>query len=804
MNSPKEPENSPSTPRIGLKNKLIRTMIVVGTLPLLLAMVISYVQGNKSVQEVIGASFQALAFETATKTDFILREEIAKNSHRASHPTLILAARGQNQRLTGVDDADLEEHLAAALASWKPGGEPTHPILQNAGSRVLKSFLKAGGPSAEATRAMYVTDARGILVSSINFHPAILGADDPAQKKVMAEGEGFVYLSDIHQAHGKGEYVFHLAVPIMNFEKKIFGIFHRIYSAKKFFSPSIEPIIFGETGHVMMINSDGIVIDCPILPTGTRLPNPELIKSVTGPEANWAQTRGDGHGSEDLSIIGYAPLLETNTILNASSGKKWFTFAWQASQELFAPTRKLFQWISAAALISILLIVFMGSLASDRIVQPIRRLQNTTARIGRGEEVEPLEIRTGDEIESLAEEVNTMNRLLSEAFLGLEDEVRKKTKALIYLQEYTESILMSVPDVLLIFNENLTLQYVNQAFEKLTGAAGKDVEGKSLQGLTQEFTEQWAFLAKELTRFSSGTSSIGPGAPAASGEPRDPLAPKVSDEEGDQRNTINLGSHVYVYQFFHVNVKADDKNPIGLLMRDISEEKALQDQLTMAEKLSGLGTLAAGIAHEMNNPLYSIMGYTEAILDEKDTGKIQTFAEKILSRARHMASVILNMSGYTRSKATDTTQDVNLNERLDAAIEMALMASYSDNIELVKNYSPLPLIQAKPEELQQIFLNIIRNGVQAMEGKGKITISSSRLDGNIVTQISDTGPGIPREYLSKIFDPFFTTKEQGKGTGLGLNIVHRLVGKYGGQIKVDSQLNSGTTFTITFPIPPTH
>jgi signal transduction histidine kinase len=195
------------------------------------------------------------------------------------------------------------------------------------------------------------------------------------------------------------------------------------------------------------------------------------------------------------------------------------------------------------------------------------------------------------------------------------------------------------------------------------------------------------------------------------------------------------------------------------------------------------------------------MGYTEAILDEDDPGKIKSFANKIFSRAKHMASVILNMSGYSRSQSTDENQDVDLNERLDASIEMALLASYSDDIELQKNYSDLPSIQAKPEEIQQIYLNIIRNGVQAMEGRGKLIITSSKLNSNIVTKIQDNGPGIPANYLSKVFDPFFTTKEQGKGSGLGLNIVHRLVEKYGGEIQVDSKINEGTTFTITFPLP---
>ena len=647
-----------------------------------------------------------------------------------------------------------------------------------------------------------MTDAKGVLVASINHYPDFMNVEHPVWEKVMTIKQGATYLGNLYQDPKLDEYVFHLAVPIRNFEGKTFGVFHRIYAVKEFFSPSIEPIVFGETGHVMMIDSDGVVIDCPILPTGFQLPDPALVQAVTQQESNWAQTNSDGHGSEDVSIIGYALLNRTSVLTMDSSGKQWFTFAWQSSQELFAPTRKLFQWISIAALISIVMIVFMGSLASNRIVRPIRQLEATTARIGRGEKVESLSIRTGDEIESLADEINTMNRQLQEAFSGLEEEVRKKTKEIRYLQEYTESILVSVPDALIIFSRDMKIEYVNEAFENLANIPSEKVIGHSLDTIQTDHREQWKFMAEELLKYSQGEASNPILHTSTQKEaPHDPLAPQASPASHENRVTLTLGNQVYVYEFFDVEVKTEDKQPIGLLLRDISEEKVLQDQLTMAEKLSGLGTLAAGIAHEMNNPLFSIMGYTEAILDEDDPGKIKAFANKIFSRAKHMASVILNMSGYSRSQSTDENQDVDLNERLDASIEMALLASYSDDIELQKNYSDLPAIQAKPEEIQQIYLNIIRNGVQAMEGKGKLIISSSKVNSSIVTTIQDNGPGIPANYLSKVFDPFFTTKEQGKGSGLGLNIVHRLVEKYGGEIQVNSKVNEGTTFTITFPLP---
>lgn len=240
---------------------------------------------------------------------------------------------------------------------------------------------------------------------------------------------------------------------------------------------------------------------------------------------------------------------------------------------------------------------------------------------------------------------------------------------------------------------------------------------------------------------------------------------------------------------FDLILQEESEKHIGLLLRDVTEEVGLHDQLALVEKLSGLETLTAGIAHELNNPLVSIMGFTEVILDEKDPEKIKKYAKKVFDRSKDMASVILNMSGYIRAPSTADKKEVDINERIDAAIEIAILATYSDDIHVEKSFSSLPPIFAKSEEIQQVFLNLLTNAVQAMEGKGKLIISTQAQNGSVVAKISDTGPGIPEKYLTKIYDPFFTTKEQGKGkgTGLGLNIVHQLVVKYGGQIDVTSE-----------------
>ena len=786
--------------RSGLKRKLILIMIGVGTIPLVLAMIIAYVQGNKSLMQVIGSSFQALAYETSTKIDLLLDRELKNLNHLAGHPTLILSVKGQNRSLEELSSKEITEYIEEQSALWENPSLSFRSLMDSGGSQALQKFLD-NDFSSESTEALFLTDAQGILVSSANHHPEISNRNSPSTEKLLS-GKIDTYIGDLYFDEKSGLHLMEIAVPIRGFGKKPIGVLHRLYSPKSFFSGSIEVILFGETGHVMLINSEGVVLDCPILPTGHQLTGPQLVRDVTGPEPSWAETHGDGHGSEDVSIIGYSPVEHTSKITLASSGMGFYTFAWQASEELFAPTQNLFRWVATAGFVSVLLIAIMGSLASDKIVRPIRQLQKTAESIGRGEDVQPLAIHTGDEIEALAEEINTMNSLIQATLGGLEKEVEAKTREVVYLKKYTESILMSVPEVILIFDPDQKIEYANNAFEKLSEAGPDTYKGQTLQKSEWKYQKEWQTMGKDLLNFVGDVDSKNtPTEPQVKQfTAKDPLAPSTSSAM-DAQASITMGPNIFAYQFFNVVIETEEARRIGLIMKDITEEKKLLDQLTQADKLSGLGTLTAGIAHEMNNPLYAIQGFTEAILLEKDPTKIKEFAEKVLNRSKHMASIVLNMSGYARTSGKDEFKDVDVNERLDAAIEMAVLDSYSDDVVIEKNYSELPFMKAKPEEIQQVFMNIIRNAVQAMDGKGKISITSKEIDQEIIVKISDSGPGIPQEYLTKVFDPFFTTKEQGEGTGLGLNIVHRVVESYGGRIRIESAPGKGATFTISFPVP---
>lgn len=229
------------------------------------------------------------------------------------------------------------------------------------------------------------------------------------------------------------------------------------------------------------------------------------------------------------------------------------------------------------------------------------------------------------------------------------------------------------------------------------------------------------------------------------------------------------------------------------------EKNRVMQQLIQTEKVAAIGTMASGIGHEINNPLYAILGMAEAIRDEKDISRCNEYGQDIVKHSKHIAEIVKNLAGYIRPAGKHDLEQVDVNKMLSEAISMAQRSLLSDRIEFKKNLAPIPKVFAKPEEIQQAFFNVIRNGIQAMNGKGILEITSRYEDNQVAVRIRDTGVGIPSEHLGRVYDPFFTTKGPDQGEGLGLYIVQQIVKKYEGTIALESQTGTGTVVTIQLP-----
>jgi PAS domain S-box-containing protein len=238
-------------------------------------------------------------------------------------------------------------------------------------------------------------------------------------------------------------------------------------------------------------------------------------------------------------------------------------------------------------------------------------------------------------------------------------------------------------------------------------------------------------------------------------------------------------------------------------LRMKEELEKTQIQLLQSEKMASLGKLAAGVAHQLNNPLGGITLFTKLIMEEYDLEDgAKEDLNRILKDANRCRDTVRELLEFTR-QTRHLMRPSDVNRALTRTLFLLESQTLFQNIDIVKDLdASLPPVYGDIQQLNHLFMNIILNAAQAMVGKGKLTIKSRLLSDTdrACIEISDTGPGIPEDILPHIFEPFFTTKEEGKGTGLGLSLAYRIVENHGGHIKAESKPDEGTKLFIELPI----
>ena len=238
-------------------------------------------------------------------------------------------------------------------------------------------------------------------------------------------------------------------------------------------------------------------------------------------------------------------------------------------------------------------------------------------------------------------------------------------------------------------------------------------------------------------------------------------------------------------------------------LRIQGELEKTQLQLLQAEKMASLGKLAAGVAHQINNPLGGITLFAKLMLEDYDLEEaIRNDLQRILDDAERCRDTVKELLEFTR-QTRHLMQPYDINEAISRTLFLFEDQSLFHNIEIEKRLGDnLPPVQADIQQINHLFMNIIHNAAQAMEGKGKLTVSTSLVSDkkDICIEISDSGPGIPPDILPHIFEPFFTTKEEGEGTGLGLSLAYGIVENHRGQITARNKSDGGAVFAITFPV----
>jgi two-component system NtrC family sensor kinase len=346
-------------------------------------------------------------------------------------------------------------------------------------------------------------------------------------------------------------------------------------------------------------------------------------------------------------------------------------------------------------------------------------------------------------------------------------------------------------DLIFTLDRQLRIQSVNKVGPALTGNTESQLLGQPLRRFA--VPDAWAAAEQRFADLLMG-QSIQPFELQLRSSEDEPLVLEASARLIQQRG------------------KPDS---IHCIARNLTERRRLEEQLIHAEKLSAIGQLVAGVAHELNNPLTSISGYTQLMLrDTSLRDDIRDDLKHINVQAERAARIVQNLLVFAREHKPERRM-VNLNDEFRNTLSLRAYQLRVDNIAVVIDFDPdLPLTVADPFQLQQVILNLINNAHQAMTergGAGTLTLrtyTASQPTGDssgiapqmVVLSVTDTGVGIPQRDLNRIFDPFYTTKPVGQGTGLGLSICFGIVQEHGGRIWAESEIGVGTTVSVALPL----
>ena len=355
----------------------------------------------------------------------------------------------------------------------------------------------------------------------------------------------------------------------------------------------------------------------------------------------------------------------------------------------------------------------------------------------------------------------------------------ERTQELALLKEFNENIIESINVGILTVDPQGQITNCNSAFEELFSVSREQAEGQSVEQLFD------ADLVQTMRDVTGG----------------------VSWALSDVRNIYRYRATTRTDEPLVLNInlsplKTKDEAVTGALIafEDITSRVRLEEQLRENDKLSSIGLLAAGVAHEVNTPLTGISSYTQMLLTQTPSSDVKhSILEKIHRQTIRASDIVNNLLNFSRTGNASFSQ-LSIAKLLDDTLQLLELQIRNTRIEIVREYShTLPPVLGQAGKLQQVFLNLILNARDAMPDGGTLRISASVHEDSLVVDFADTGEGIPSEYIAKIYDPFFTTKEVGRGTGLGLAVSYGIIQEHSGRIFVESEPGHGTCFRVKLP-----
>ena len=401
---------------------------------------------------------------------------------------------------------------------------------------------------------------------------------------------------------------------------------------------------------------------------------------------------------------------------------------------------------------------------------PCRIREHTVAVLGLGKTVD------GDYLSS--DDVELVETIAGYVAVALDNSqlytsLEQKALEIARLKDFSENIVESLNVGVLAVDLEGIVESWNTRMEQLFGVARQDAVGRQLRSLLPEE------LAAEIAARGDAEQITG-------------IYKQRLHHQG-KALTLNVSITPLVS-------KSAERIGRLLLFDDVTQRERMEEQMSQTEKLTSLGLLAAGVAHEVNTPLAVISNYIQMLAKQMpDADPRQSIIEKIVKQTFRASEIVNNLLNFSRTGAGESV-DIDVNRVVEETLSLVSHPLKTSQIQVVKHLGEtLPAVRGSANKLQQVFLNLFLNARDAMPGGGLLEIRTGAHNGSVEIEVVDTGAGIPREHIHRIFDPFFTTKASGRGTGLGLSVSYGIIKEHSGKIDVRSTPGKGTSFHVEFP-----
>ncbi|MET0102547.1 MAG: ATP-binding protein [Sedimenticola sp.] len=806
---------------MSIKKRIFFALILLSLLPLALISLLTAFIGEEALKQIIARHYTAITQEKADAITRILDDRINETRLLAQHPAVVAAVQNANRQYI---DQDPDELMAAILAhdkAWISNKGDTDKAREVA-AHTLSSTLKAiQQRRPEEYGEMFVTDRLGATVAMTKTLSDYYQADEYWWKSGSKLGDQGAFFDDRGYDETVKSIVVGATVPIRD-DSGVIGVFKINYKVK-----SILDIITRKNADseeiIGLARSFGeLIVSSRPEDKMALVQHEEEMKAM--PAGGWWEDR---HG--EAGFLGaHAPVGHsfyarvTKGALKGVSGETSREISWYVISELderiaFESLDILRRTALGLAVGALLLAALLGVLLTRSITSPLERLGRGAKSIGSGALDHRINLHQKDEFGNLAETFDNMAKRLQETLASRDDlnreidERKRAEEESNRLRNYLNDVINAMPSIMVGVDSAGHVVHWNHQAAEHTGVSQEEAIGKRIDELLPLIPEaidniQWA-------------EDIG--------------VPVILEKQPYKRGSETLFAEITIYPLTAAGIE-------GSMVRidDVTKRVRMEDMMVQTEKMLSVGGLAAGMAHEINNPLGGMLQGLQNIrrrlspeLEKNkqcasehgiDLDQLQHYLEKreifrlmeSMSQSGDRAGdIVNNMLRFSR-KSEEGFEKVDLVDLIDRTLELAAvdydMKKKYDfrSIEIARDYeADLPPLLCNPGEIQQVILNLLRNSAQAIyehpekHAAAKIDIRAWKEDERMLIQVEDNGPGMDKEICNRVFEPFYTTKPPGQGTGLGLSVSYYIVhDEHKGDMQVESTPGTGTRFTIKLPV----